>query len=445
MSSDPHSPESITLAALGMSSPPPAPPAAGPAAAAVHREIREVQDTAALAWLALSDLQAAPDSIWQGIEQRLELTAPASPAASLPASPPAQKLPRTAAWSGWAAAAALALGWWLQESAPGPQSFHHPEAFAMRPVATPIIPEASTSPRPADSAPALPEQEGMRQELLLLRKRLAAATPASPAQGDAATAPGMLRPAILELRTPGTPADSGGDSGSSTRLQQLVTRALQKDLLLRQPAASATVVLEHGWPQAGWIRESSETIRHLSFPAGQWQELGLWKGPNQFYDPNTSLSWTPAPDGLGYLGRVSPQPPDPEGYVIPGEASREPVEDPGANPVATASAPPVKPSASPAGYLVSEPNSGDATLLLTGLPPVPPGSAQYVVATSVHGTSQTYLLPVDPSGLQGLTLSSLNLPGNFTSFQVIQSNGTNLQDPTVLLSGGAPQPASSPP
>lgn len=66
-SSDPIQTEHATLAALGLDKS--LPPGAG---TELRDDVREVQDTAAMTWLALTDLQPAPDAIWQGVRSELK-------------------------------------------------------------------------------------------------------------------------------------------------------------------------------------------------------------------------------------------------------------------------------------------------------------------------------------------------------------------------------------
>ncbi|MDB6071214.1 MAG: hypothetical protein JWL81_2385, partial [Verrucomicrobiales bacterium] len=189
MQPDTPSPEAPTLSALGLGPPlPPGSPAADNAAA------REIQDAAALAWLALSDLQPAPESIWDSIQSRIS-PATAAPVSSLPRRFLAN--PRTA----WSAAAALALGWaahyFLTNSGPGPGTPNNLSIAPSQALQTPSPrPTLTPSPvRPATvQAPSV--DAGLRAELIQLRQKLADAT-------HEPSVPGLLRPAILELRSPG--------------------------------------------------------------------------------------------------------------------------------------------------------------------------------------------------------------------------------------------------
>jgi len=410
-------PEKTTLTALGLettaSSAPP------PDQLAAHREI---QDTLALTWLAVADLQPAPDHIWQGIQAILQ--PPASPA------PPASgRLSRLAlTWGGWAAAAALALGWWLHP----PRSTPPPPAPTAAAPGLAYVPSPVRVPAPAPpelSAPSANPDSALREELTQLRERLAASSRAPEPTG-------LLRPAILELRAPGTGPGTSSAAESITRLQQLVTRALQRDLLLRNLADPNTLILESGWPQAGWFAsDNGQTIRHLNFPAAQWETLGLWKAPDRYYDPRTFLLWTPAADGLGYIGQISPTTPDPAQFQLPRNLTF----------IAESA-----PRPTPAGYLISETGTDKTTLLLTDLEPPPPGGQQIIVASNANGTTQQYPLQTADLMTEGsqpvaLSLSSLDLPGGFTSFSLIQTSPTrnNTSTNTVILSSGPlpPPPA----
>ena len=414
MNPDPIPPETPTLAALGLG---PALPATAPADDAAT--VREVQDAAALTWLAVAELQPAPGVIWQGIQSR-----------TTPALAPPPRLRRwqpLVTWGGWAAAALLAAGWW-QQAAPVPGTPAVPE----NPPANP--PLAITKPAaPAPPVQTTPAESALREDLLQLRQRLAEATPPTEA------APGTHRPAILELRTPGN-ATAASPAESNARLQQLVTRALQRDLLFRNAQDGSSIVLERGWPTAGWLAaDSGQSIRHLSFPADRWEELGLWKATGQFFDPASSLTWTPAPDGLGYIGRVTPVPPDPSLYQVPAERllTSQPTT-------------PAESQPTPSGYLVSEPGTRDATLLLSNLPEVPPGSEQVVIATAADGSWQQYqiaangtlslghaVLPGTGPLSDSITLSSFSVADGTHNFSVIQRPiGTT--GGTVILSGGQP-------
>ena len=418
MSSSPTPDENSTLAALGLEKPAPVLPAQ-------QQAQREIQDTVALAWLALSDLQPAPDTIWQNIQSRIQ----PAPSASVHSGP---RRSRLLAWSGWAAAALVALTWWFAPPTsplPPPVSVTHP-VFNPRPGLAP--PSPAVSPQVVSAPSATSSGQALREELLALRKRIS-----GPAFMDE-NQPGQHRPVILQLRPPGHKTTPASHARSAAHLQQVLLRALQRDLLLQTPSDPTALVLESGWPQSSWIAgQPAQPIRHLNFPAAHWQALGLWKAPDDhYYDPNTTLTWSPAPDGLGYLGTLTPTVPDPGGYQISSpDSPAYPVESP---PV-----PPAPEPASPSGYLISEPNTEKATLLLTDIPPSAPGEEQFVIASTANGQTQTY--PLQPgdfittdsqhgSTSLSITLSSLSLTGSFTDFSLIRESGTSRS--VVLTTGG---------
>ena len=109
--------------------------------------------------------------------------------------------------------------------------------------------------------------------------------------------------------------------------------------------------------------------------------------------------------------------------------------------------------AKPSGYLVSEPGSADATLLLSDLPPVPEGGQQFVIASNADGITQQYQIAgngmavgnsfIRPTSINAavsidsLTLSSLSLSGGFTNFKVVQT-AVDRSTPTVILTSGQP-------
>ena len=415
MNPDPITPETPTLSALGLG---PALPATAPADDAAT--VREVQNAAALTWLAVAKLQPVPEVIWQGIQNRT------TPALAPPSRP--RRWQPLVTWGGWATAALLALGWWQQAAPTFPGTPMNPENASAKP------PRAITNPAaPAPPVQTVSAEPALRDELLQLRQRLAEATPPTEA------APGTHRPAILELRTPGN-ATAASPAESNARLQQLVTRALQRDLLLRNAQDGSSIVLERGWPTAGWLAaDSGQSIRHLSFPVDRWEELGLWKATGQFFDPASSLTWTPAPDGLGYIGRVTPVPPDPSLYQVPAERllTSQPTT-------------PAESQPTPSGYLVSEPGTRDATLVLSNLPEVPPGSEQVVIATAADGSWQQYQIASNGTLSLGntvatgtgpltdlITLSSFSVADGTHNFSVIQ-RAIGTTGGTVILSGGQP-------
>jgi hypothetical protein len=102
----------------------------------------------------------------------------------------------------------------------------------------------------------------------------------------------------------------------------------------------------------------------------------------------------------------------------------------------------------PSGYLVSEPGTSEATLLLADLPAAAPGTQHMVVATAADGSRQQYQINASDFSTDGrslgtasLTLSSLSLPGHFTGFSVVQytsNDAVNSGNGLVLLSGGLP-------
>ena len=419
MHSDPITPEDPTLAALGLEKS--LLPNWSPDDVATARE---VQDVAALTWLAVAHLQPAPESIWRGVQSQIIPTGTSNPTRSR------WQFPIT--YGGWAAAAALAVCWWLQGKPPAIlPGFKNISHEGLKVIETTIVKKTS----PDSTQPSGQEDSSLRDELLQLRQRLANAA----RQPDI---PGLHRPAIVDLRAPGQTEGAPSPGGAAARLQQLVTRALQRDLILRDSRDGSDIVLERGWPTTNWLpNDSGHTIRHLSFPADRWEELGLWKSAALFYDPATSLTWAPAPDGLGYLGSVTPTSPDPGGFTKP---------RPKQELAAPSTAP--KPQSKPSGYLVSEPGNADATLLLSDLPPLPEGGQQFVIASNANGVTRQYqiagssvtgsdsLTNITASAgysVDSLTLSSLSLSGSFTNFQVVQSS-TERPTPIVILTGGQP-------
>ncbi len=202
-------------------------------------------------------------------------------------------------WSGWGAAAAMAL--LLARTPESPQQ----KASATAPVTK--IP-ANSTPAPSASrktanssiasADLQKEVQALRSEVATLRAQV---TPPDDARRKSSTI------SVLSYSRNGkaTPLNSILPSGSA--LANVVATAL-KPYLVKQGSNQTVgpeIVIEQGFGAftASTLPEGYY-FRHQHFPADDWQTLGLLSAADgSFYDPNGQLVWQPDPTNPGsYIG-----------------------------------------------------------------------------------------------------------------------------------------------
>jgi len=313
----------------------------------------------ALLWLAdSSPLAAAPPDALTAVRARLSLDTPAI----------TRRRPwRIVAFTGWAAAACLAvLLWQRQQQAP-------------EVVVQPVVKEQINRPRPAapdktSAAESTAPEAGTVQPLndpASLRRQLAEMKESLKTLQT--SPPGTHRPVIRELLPPGAAASAAGGD----RVFDLLANALESDLTRRSATSNAReLIIESGWANWTAALPPDTTFRHRSFPASRWQELGLLKGDGgQFLDPATGWLWSPDSDSTDYTGRVAPADLDRTAFTGRDEEQA----------VATT-------AAAPAGWLLTGVN-GETIISLNNLPSVPAGSSVRFNTFDNNGTMISYGLP----------------------------------------------------
>ncbi|WP_193214853.1 hypothetical protein [Luteolibacter marinus] len=309
---------------------------------------RDVGECAAEVWLATSPVRAAPADVLASVMKKVEAEAPL-----------AQKNVRFFPWlaaSGWVAAA-IAVALWPRESA----SLVAPEVTVPvagdRPTkAFPREPVELDQPRVGGQGP-----RRRREELQRMQSRLAA-------MDDQALSVG---PRVLALGVPG----HINPTVSATR--QRVLEILKSALLSTMEAESgapddpAWLVIERGWLPEGLVIPSDGVIRHRHFPESQWRELALMRSDDgAYYDASREMVWVEDPEGRGYIGRRVVEEDDLSVFRAGDEVEEELL-------------PPMR--IEPEGYLIENPGTNLAEVVIDQVPPPEPGSEQFVVWTDGSG------------------------------------------------------------
>lgn len=374
---------------------------------ALAAEARAARETAAEVWLAVAPLRAAPAEV---LPEILSKIAPA------PASSTHRLRTVFAIASGWAAAAVITLAWVLRT---GGEESPPPSAFDRRP-ADPAMPQGRPSVRPAIPE-AMPvrrtDRDRLHDELAQLRRALAAERNSSHA---------ALGPRVMELTAPGSFPAADPDA-TKARLLAVLANALRGSLEAHA-ANPATLVIERGWLPDGQLHLADDQwVRHRNFPLETWGEHALLKSDDgRFYDPASGLLWEKDPASTDFIGRRPLPETDLAGFFPAGDPTTP------TQPVLTQSA--------PAGFLIEDPASGEAQLVVEGLRPlstdeVAGGSSYYFVANSASNGWLNIPVNLDHSDNQlGATTVSFNAAGGLTDYAVVLSDGRGGE--TVIITGG---------
>lgn len=325
-------------------------------------EARLTREAAADLWLAVSPLRAAPPDVLPAVMAKID----AKPAA-------AGKTRRPVLWlaaSGWSAAAAVALALWprTQEHPAGPppviaeDGVKEAEATAQVPPLSPR--QAAEATRPD------PEERRLRGELMKLRGSLARLS------DDGA----LTAPRVISLSSPGGVERSPEEARE--RVWAVLTGALRSALEAESGAPNdpAALVIERGWlPEGVVVPEDGSLIRHRNFPEAYWQELGLLKSDEgSYYDPAKHLVWAKDEEGRGFIGRRAGDTDNLDAFKAAGTASPALA----ANEFRT----------QPEGFVIEDPVTNKAEVVIDQVPPPAEGMEQLVVWEDANGVENTVKL-----------------------------------------------------
>ena len=353
-------------------------------------EIRAVQEAAADVWLAASPLRAAPPEVLSSLMSKVETRTPL-------AHRNVKFFPWLAA-SGWAAAAIAFLLWPRDGEKAGAVARVDPPIYL---PPHPSQSEVATGPSEADGLPALPKRHEisrdrrMREELLRLQ-----------AQVNSLVEQGALdAPRVLGLHSPNSLQP--GPEETHRRVTTALADALAALLELESgaPGDPARMVLQRGWLPEGLRLSEGEYIRHLNFPAAAADELGLLVSEDgAYYDRAKDMIWYQDESGRGYLGRKATPEDDLTAYHVPGRD-------------ALALNQAAAPSTEPEGFLIEDPESNTAKVLIDQVPPPAPGYEQVVVWTDAAGNEAK--IPVQNPLSTSTLMGTMTAPTQATELPVV--------------------------
>jgi hypothetical protein len=137
----------------------------------------------------------------------------------------------------------------------------------------------------------------------------------------------------------------------------------------------ASIVLQRGWVPDGFIPSEGTYIRHLNFPATAAEDYDLLVSEDgAYYDPARQMIWSLDENGRGYLGRR-----------VTGEDNLNAYYTPDEDTLAANRAMALAMRAEPEGFLIEDPKSNSAKVLIDQVPPPAAGYEQVVVWTDAAG------------------------------------------------------------
>ncbi|MGJ8697448.1 MAG: hypothetical protein ACSHYF_14115 [Verrucomicrobiaceae bacterium] len=253
----------------------------------LSKQFEEEQDQIAGIWQAHPSLHEMPLEQPEVIEEE-ELTLP-PPAAR----PRRSKLGAIAA-CGWLTATALGLLFTFPHLVPSQL-----RALSNHP-ADPVPKDTTTSlpkekPIPFVDGLIAKENESLKEQILDLHTLLETAR-SSPNSS--------LRPTITPLYSLGN-VRSVDPAQATNQLLALIEEALVRELR-RQNEIDTQLVIAEGWnPNLFSSLKKGELVRHRNFLDSIENVPMLIDDSGSFYDPASSILWTPAEDGGGYLGKIA--------------------------------------------------------------------------------------------------------------------------------------------
>jgi hypothetical protein len=367
-------------------------------------EIRATQEAAADIWLATSPLRAAPPEVLSSLMSKVDARTPL-----------AHRNVRFFPWlaaSGWVAAAVTFLLW--------PRDGE--KASAVADVAPPVyLPphghgEVATGSgegaMPAE-LPELPDRRvvpndrRIREEL----QRLQAQVNSYEEDGS------FSAPRVLGLHSPNVLQPEPGET--QRRVVTALADALSSLLELERGGTGdpARLVLQRGWLPDSFTLSEGDYIRHLNFPANAAEAYGLLVSEDgAYYDEAKDMIWSPDENGRGYLGRKATNEDNLSAFHIPDENALA------ANSQAMAM------RTEPEGFVIEDPVSNTAKVLIDQVPPPAAGFEQVVVWTDAEGKEAR--IPVqNPSTVSADVAPATGAPTSVTTKEILA--GSNVTIPVI--------------
>jgi hypothetical protein len=325
-----------------------------------QKEIRAVQEAAADVWLAASPLRAAPPEVLSSLMSKVETRTPL-------AHRNVKFFPWLAA-SGWVAAAITFLLWPRDgEKAPAVANVDPPVYLPPQTTRS----EVAAAPAQEAALPALPDRRvvpndrRMREELLRLQ-----------AQVNSIVEQGALSaPRVLGLRSPDALQQEPEEA--QRRVISALAEALGGLLEMEGGATGdpARLVLQRGWLPDSFIPSEGDYIRHLNFPTGNAEDYGLMVSDDgAYYDQSREMIWSRDENGRGFLGRRATSEDNLTAYHVPDH-----------NNTLADNTQAVAMRAQPEGFVIEDPESNTAKVLIDQVPPPAAGFEQMVVWTDAAG------------------------------------------------------------
>lgn len=353
-------------------------------------EMRSTREAAAAVWLAVSPLEVAPPEVLQAVLEEIS-----------PHTAPVGTTRRYLLWlaaSGWAAAAVVAFLLWPKSVPRDAQVADHPAS----------VPQTQRLGQDLISPESAAESVRVRREIGRLQERLAVVG------RDAVRVPN-----VIGLRAPGAPRRTPEEMRA--RVQAILVGALRSALEAESgaPGDPADLVIERGWP----VPPGDGIVRHRHFPESAWRDLGLLRSADGgYFDPAGETIWWPDADGKTFLGRKPTAGDDLAAFGLPPDLPDYPV---------------TKPRAVPEGFVIQNPETGTAEVVIDQLPPPEPGMERFIVLTDAAGLATSFSVQNSAStqvnsstGTLVITLPSMNGLGNF---QLIERSNLG---PTSAGNGG---------
>ncbi|MEK7949164.1 hypothetical protein [Luteolibacter soli] len=342
-------------------------------------EIRATQEAAADVWLATSPLRAAPPEVLSSIMSKVEARTPL-------AHRNVKFFPWLAA-SGWAAAAIAFILWPRDgEKASAVASVTPPVYMPSRnhaEVAGVAAGEADVAGLPAlPDRRVVPNDRRLREELL----RLQAEVNSFVEQG------GLSAPRVLGLHSPNVLQPEPEET--QRRMMAALTGALSSLLELERGGSGdpARMVLQRGWLPENYTPSVGEYIRHLNFPTTAAEDYNLMvSADGAYYDKARDMIWSPDENGRGFLGRRATIEDNLSSFYVPDES-------------ALASNRAVAVNTEPEGFVIEDPVSNTAKVLIDQVPPPAAGFEHVVIWTDANGKEAR--IPVDNPSASAATIES---------------------------------------
>jgi hypothetical protein len=360
-------------------------------------EARLTREAAADLWLAVSPLRAAPSDVLHSVMAKVSAT-PSS----------ARRGRRFVPWlaaSGWAAAAAVAIVLWPR----GAETISAPDKeVTARQGISPQREEAVTG--ESSSGKQAPDDRQLRKELMKLRGSLARIN------SEAL----LTAPRVMSLSSPGSVQRTPEEARE--RVWAVLTGALRSALEAESgaPGDPAALVIERGWlPEGVTAPEDGGVIRHRNFPEESWQELGLMKSDEgSYFDPVKNLVWTQDPEGRGFIGRKATEQ---DNLTVYKQAD------------STAAIAKNQPRTQPEGFVIEDPVTNKAQVVIDQVPAPAEGREQLVMWTDSSG-SQGSMTVASSKGAVALNAASAR--NGVTAPMYFQSGTSNfgLMQGTMVFS-----------